>query len=216
MPKQEAQLGSFSSYTLISKTRLALAVRNQGRLEEATNLQSQILNSSNNSTTTSKDQYQLLKIRLHLGRTLQLMGESEAAIQEIHTALKGQAGTLGEDHSDAYAILVKFSDLLQQEGFLPEAVEYHAAAVSKCEATLGDSHIETLTAVYWLATHWMMDGRFSEAEAHLQRVYTGIVEAKGENHWSAQRARLLLQCWGNYSEQKQREADEEGPSDAEP
>ena len=216
VPKQEAQLGRFHSYTLISKTRLALVVRNQGRLEEARYLQSEVLNSSNDSTTTIKDQYELLKIRIHLSRTLQLMKESEAAIQEIHTALEGQAAILGEDHSDAYAILSKLPEFLQHQGFLPEAMEYHAAAVSKCEATLGKSHIETLTAVYWLATHWMLDGRFSEADAHLQRVYTGIVEATGEDHWSAQRARFLLERWRNYTEQRKREADEEAPSDAEP
>ena len=81
-------------------------------------------------------------------------------------------------------------------------MEYHAAAVSKCEATLGKSHIETLTAVYWLATYWMLDSRFSEADAHLQGVYTGLVEARGKDHWSAQRARLLLKRWGKYMEQK--------------
>ncbi|KAL9075020.1 MAG: hypothetical protein Q9161_001951 [Pseudevernia consocians] len=216
VPKQQATLGRFHSLTLVSKTRLALAVRNQGRLEEAKDIQSEILNSSNDSTSTFKDQYQLLKVRIHLGRTLQLMGESEAAIQEVHTALEGQAATLGDDHSDAYAILDKLSNLLQQEGFLPEAVEYHAAAVSKCEATLGESHIKTLTAVYWLASHWMLDGRFSEADAHLQRVYRGIVEVKGEEHWSAQRARCLLEGWKKYMEQMQQEADEEAPSDAEP
>ena len=217
VPRQETQLGRFHSNTLISKTRLALAVRNQGRLEETKELQTEILNSSNDSPNISKDHsYELLKIRIHLGRTLQLMGETEAAIQEIHTALEGQAATLGEDHSDAYAILTKLPDLLQQDGFLPEAMEYHAAAVSKCEATLGSSHIETLTAMYWLATYWMLDGRFSEADAHLQRVYTGIVEARGEDHWSAQRARLLSKRWGDYMEEKRREADEASSSDTEP
>ena len=216
VPKQEAQFGSFHSHTLISKTRLALAVRDQGRLEESKDLQTGILNSSNDSATISKDHsYELLKIRIHLGRTLQLMGASEAAIREIHAALEGQAATLGEDHSDAYAILGKLPEFLRQEGFLPEAVEYHAAAVSKCEANLGESHIETLTAVYWLATCWMVDGRFGEADAQLQRVYTGITEAMGEDHWSVQRARLLLKRWTNYKEEMQREADEEALSDTE-
>ena len=95
-------------------------------------------------------------------------------------------------------------------------MEYHAAAVSKCEATLGESHIGTLTAVYWLATYWILDGHFGEADAHLQRVYTGIVEAGGEDDRSAQRARLLLKRWTNVMEQKQRDADEESPSDTEP
>ncbi len=216
VPKQEAQLGNFHPHTLQGKIRLALAVRNQGRLEETKSLQSEILNSSNESPTTSKDHsYHLLKLRIHLGSTLQLMGASEAAFQEIRTALEGQAATLEEDHPDAFAILTGLSVLLQQEGFLPEAEKYHAAAVSRCEATLGESHIETLTAVYWLATHWIEVDRFSEADALLQRVSTGIVEAKGEDHWSAQRMHRLLRHWRNYMEQQQREADEETPSDTE-
>ena len=216
VPKQESLLGRLLSYTLISKIRLVLAIRNQGRLEEAKDLLSKTLDSANDSPLPLKHQYELVKIRIHLGRTLQLMGESEAAIQEIHTVLDGQAATLGENHSYAYAILVKLPWMLQENGFSSEALEHLVAAVSKCEATLGDSHIETLTAVYWVAVYRILDGRFSEADAHLQRVYTGIVEARGEDDWIAHRARNLLEHWKNYKEQKQREVDEEATSDAEP
>ena len=214
VPTQEAQLGEFHSHTLISKTRLALAVRGQGRLEEARLLLSDILKSSETSNTTSQDHScHLLKIRIHLGRTLRLMGADEAASQEILSLLKGQASTLTEDHSDAFAILISLSCLLQEDGFLPEAEGYHTALVSECEATLGESHMETLTAVYWLATHWMQAGRFSEANDLLQRVHTGIIEARGEDDWCTQRADLLLRHWREHVEAKQREVEEDSASD---
>lgn len=68
----------------------------------------------------------------------------------------------------------------------------------------------------WLATHWMQVGRFSEADALLQRVSKGVTEVMGEDHWSTQRAHLLLRHWNKHMEWKQREADEETPSDTEP
>lgn len=97
---------------------------------------------------------------------------------------------------------------------MPEAMEFHAAAVLEGEAILGSSHIETLTAMYWLAIYWILEGRFSDADAYLQRVYIDIVEAKGEDHWSAQRARILLKRWRYYMD-RVREADEAVSSDTE-
>ena len=217
IPKQEAQLGEFHSGTLIAKIRLTLAIQNQGRLEETKSLLSEILDSSKGSTDTSMDHlYHLLKIRILLGHTLQMMGASKAAIQEIHRVLEGQATTLEDDHADAFGMLTMLPCLLQQYGFLLEAEKHFAAAVLDCEATLGESHIETLTALYWLATLEMLADRFGEADALLQRVSTGIIEARAEGHWSTQRVQLLLTHWSNYKESKQREADEEAASNEEP
>ena len=214
VPMQEAQLGEFHSNTLTSKERLALAIRNQGRLEETKSFLSKILNSSKNSATTSVDRsYRLLKLRIHLASTLQMMGASEDAIQEIRNILEGQATTLEEEYAHAWAMMTMLSCLLQQYGFSLEAEKYYAASVLKCEATLGKSHMETLTALYWLATLEMLAGRFSEADALLQRVSSGIIEARGESHWSTQRFHLLLTHWDNYRESKQLEADERPMSD---
>ena len=214
IPRQESQLGAFHSSTLISKARLALAVRNLGRLEETKSFLSDILNSSKDSTTTVIDHsYRLLKLQIYLARTLQMMDASEASLQEIRTVLEGQAAALEASHADAYAVLTILPCLLEQDGFLPEAEKYHAAAALECKATLGESHIETLTARYWLATYGMLLGRFSDADAFLQQVSSGITEAHGEGHWITQRVQLLVTHWTNYKESKLREADEEAPDD---
>ena len=140
---------------------------------------------------------------------------SEAALQEIHTVLKSQAATLEASHADAFAVLTILPCLLEQDGFLPEAEKYHTAAASKCEATLGESHIETLTARYWLATYGMLVGRFSDADALFEQVSTGITEAHGEAHWITPRVQNLVTHWSNYKESKLAEAEEETPNDGE-
>ena len=208
VPRQQTQLGMLHSNTLRSQMRLALAIRKQGHLDEARSLQSKILDTAHQFTANPKDHsYGLVKLRIHLSRTLQLMGTIEAAQQEIRGTLEGQAAILDLDHSDAYSVLIGLSWMLREDGFLEEAERYHVGAISKCEAELGGLHIQTLTAVYWLATHQMHSDRFSEAEVLLQKVSTGIGKLRGDDHWTTRRVHLLLKHWKTFVEGKQREAE---------
>lgn len=196
--QREAQLGKLHSSTLQTTTALVVALRNQGRPEEARSLQSNLLDIC--GPASPRDRYRVLELRVQFCHTLRLIDDPlshNVALEMLRTVLQVQTATaLESDQVDAHQILTRLPELLEGCALTAHAREYFASELLSQQREGPSPSTRVATIKYWLAAIHTVEGQAKgEAESLLNSAWEDLTEIMGEDHWISRRLALLLDFW---------------------
>jgi eukaryotic-like serine/threonine-protein kinase len=199
---RESVLGSDHHDTLKSRSSLAAAYREAGRLFDAIELQRATLKRL--ESTLAPDHPDTLTSRHNLAVAYHSAGRLSEAIALFEATLKFRETALGPDHPDTLtsrnAVAVAYSSV----GRLPEAIALDVETLRRRVSVLGSDHPDTLKTRNNLAVKYYRAGRYSEAIAHCEMTLKHREMKLGPDHPNTLDSRdslaLNYQAVGRFSE----------------
>ncbi|KGO45689.1 Tetratricopeptide-like helical [Penicillium expansum] len=143
METNNTNLGKDHPDTLVSIANLALTYRNQGRWEEAEQLQEQVIEIC--KTTLGGDHPDTLASMTNLALTYRNQGRWEEAEQLQEQVIETYKTTLGEDHPDTLASITTLASMYMKKGRLEEAEQLDLQVKEIRKTQLGEHHPDTLS-----------------------------------------------------------------------
>ena len=183
-------LGQTHPDTLTTRSNLAYAYQDAGRLEEAIPLfertladREQILGETHPDTLTA---------RSNLAAAYHDAGRLAEAIPLFERALADREQILGEAHPDTLACRNNLAMAYRAAGRLAEAIPLLERSLADFEQILGHTHPHTLASRNNLASAYQDAGRLAEAIPLFERTFTGFEQTLGETHPSTLTSRNNL------------------------
>ncbi|KAF4621764.1 hypothetical protein D9613_012112 [Agrocybe pediades] len=191
--------------TLNSMHKLALCLRNLGKLAEAEEmfskviaLQTNILGDNHPSTLAS---------RHNLGSLYIEKGQWEEAKAILLKVLEASTRVFGEENMDTLDSMHQLAHCLQNQGKLAEAEKIYSKVIALGTKILGDDHPSTLTSRNNLGSLYAEQGQWEKAKAILIPVVEACTRVFGEENMDTLYSMHgLARCLQNQG--KQAEAEE--------
>jgi tetratricopeptide (TPR) repeat protein len=176
----EDTLGPENDVTMTTRTNLAQAYHEEGRLDQAIELHSR--NLSGRELMLGTDHPQTLTSRHNLAYAYQAMGRLEEAIALDTRTLADRERVLGPDHQDTLASRLNLASAHEMAGRLNEAIELYTRILADYERVLGPDHPDTLTSRNNLAGAYQAVGRLDEAIEMFTRTLADGERVLGPDH----------------------------------
>ncbi len=176
-------LGDQALDTLAAVNQLALLLKAQGKLAEATPLFELAL--SGTQVHLGPNHADVMPILNNLASLLRMQGKYEEAEPLYRRALRTRKEFLGDTHPDTLMSQNNLSFLLFQKAgdeALAEAQGLALMAVSGREKVLSPTHPDTLESVFNLACVLMAQKKYKESQLHFRRALIGREVALGRSH----------------------------------
>ena len=153
----ERVLGPDHSSTLTIRTRLASALRSQGRIREAIQIFEEALAGLRRSPLPSTHP-EIVGVLHGLGQSLSLAGRHADAEGRFTEALNAAKKIYGDEGENIARILLSLSNAQADSGRRKEAQETLRRAMDMTASIHGERSLAWLTALISLGTHAMQDG----------------------------------------------------------
>jgi eukaryotic-like serine/threonine-protein kinase len=157
----QAKLGADHPDTLASRSSLALAYTDAGRIEDAIKLGEAIL--KQHETNLGPDHSATLASRDNLGATYREAGRIDDAIKLHETTLKLRETRFGPDHPDTLTSRSNLAGTYREAGRIDDAISLDAVTLKLRETKLGPDHPDTLTTRTNLGAAYATAGRLEDA-----------------------------------------------------
>ena len=155
-------LGHEHPDTLTFMAVLASKYQSQGRLEEAEDLDVQVMETR--KRVLGPEHPDTLTSMADLASTYRSQSRLEEA-GELHVqAMEARKRVLGLEHPDTLTSMAGLASTYRSQGRLEEAGELHVQAMEARKRVLGPGHPDTLTSMADLASIYRSQGRLEEAE----------------------------------------------------
>ena len=168
---RERVLGETHPNTLATRTHLASAYKEAGRLDEAISLlertlpyRERILGETHPDTLTTRN---------NLAHAYRVAGRLDEAIPLLERTLADFERVRGETHPKTLAVRNNLAGVYYEAERLDEAVPLLERTLADCERVLGETHPKTLAARSNLAGLYRTVGRLDEAERLRHRTEPG-------------------------------------------
>jgi tetratricopeptide (TPR) repeat protein len=173
-------LGEENPSTLTSMNNLAMVLSDQGKYEQAEEMQRQALGLQ--ETVLGKEHPGTLRSMNNLATILRDQGKYEQAEEMQCQALRLQETVLGKEHPQTLMSMNNLAMVLRDQGKYEQAEEMQRQALGLQETVLGKEHPETLTSMNNLAGVLRDQGKHEQAE-EMQRQALGLQETVlGKEH----------------------------------
>jgi tetratricopeptide (TPR) repeat protein len=195
-------LGEGHPSTLASMSNLAVVLRDQGKYEQAEEMQRQALGL--HETALGKDHPDTLRCMNSLALVLRGQGKYEQAEEMHRQALGLQETALGEDHPDTLTSMDNMALALRYQGKYEQAEEMQRQTLGLQETVLGKDHPDTLASMNNLALVLRDQGKYEQAE-EMWRQTLGLQETVlGKEHpetlTSMNNLAMVLRDQGKYEQ----------------
>jgi tetratricopeptide (TPR) repeat protein len=157
----EQRLGPDHPDTLSSRSNLALAYRDAGRISEAITMHEQIL--AVRERTLGPDHRDTLRSRHGLVDSFAAAGRASEAITLYKRTLADQERILGPDHPDTWRLRNDLACAYADTGCTDEAITLHEQTLAGFERTLGPDHSYTSRSRRSLVRAYRAAGREEDA-----------------------------------------------------
>ncbi len=175
-----ALLGVDHTLTLTAEGHLALAIREQGRHEEARKLQERIL--STRQLEPASDPLVMLQETCRLAWTLKECGRSSEALGLYKEAVDQLRIVAGSDASDTLSAMGELAVVLRAMGDLTSARHLHEEVVAVRRRDLGRDDPQTLRAISNLAVTTEEQGDLAYTRELLEGVVADTQRVLGDDH----------------------------------
>jgi eukaryotic-like serine/threonine-protein kinase len=175
-----ATLGADHPDTLTSRSNLAAALRDAGRVPEAIALDEETLKLR--TTTLGPDHVDTLKSRNNLAQKYVDAGRLKEGIELFESTLKLYEAKLGPDDLLTFMCRHNLANAYGSVGRLADGIALHEQNVKINETTLGPDHPDTLSARDSLAVAYARSGRPADAVALLEAILPLREQKLGPDH----------------------------------
>jgi tetratricopeptide (TPR) repeat protein/cellulose biosynthesis protein BcsQ len=183
-------LGEDHPDTLASKTNLADALCQQGRLDEAQFLDECIVEAR--ARILGSEHPDTLSARAHLAVTLGLQGRPSDALALQDGVLETYTRLSGPEHLQTLAAKAARADLLRQRGDLQQARAAQEQVLAARKRLLGAEHADTLRSQTALAHTLLQMQDMGAARSLLDAVLQACLRQLGPDHPDTRKAREQL------------------------
>ena len=190
LPDYERVLGKSHPDILRSRTHLAIAYQEAGRLDEAIPLLERIL--ADSERVLGADDPDTLAFRNNLATAYQDAGRLDEAIPLLERTLADSERVLGADDPNILRSRNNLAAAYREAGRLDEAIPLLERSLADFERVLGADHPDTLTSRNKLAGAYQEAGRLDEAIPLLERSLADSEQVLGETHPGTLRSRNNL------------------------
>jgi tetratricopeptide (TPR) repeat protein len=165
---------------LTSMAKLASTYWDQGRWEEAEELEVQIMETS--KAKLGADHPDTLASMANLASTYRDHGRWEKAKKLEVQVMETSKAKLGADHPSTLASMANLASIYRAQGRWKEAEKLEVQVMETSKAKLGVDHPDTLASMASLASIYRDQGRWEEAEAMYERAVQGKEKVLGPEH----------------------------------
>lgn len=173
-------LGNEHRDTLRSRHDLAIALREAGRLAEATALLEQ--NLAARERVLGYDHPDTLQSRHDLAFAYRDVGRLTDAVSLFGQTLAARERVLGSDHPDTLQSSADLAGSYRKAGRLTEAIALHQRTLAARQRALGAQHPAVLQSQHDLAAAYREAGRLAEATRLLEQTSAARELLLGEDH----------------------------------
>ncbi len=188
----ERVLGDTHPQTLTSRSNLAVAYDDAGRLDEAIRLYERTL--ADAERVLGDDQPQTLTSRSNLAYAYHMAGRQDEAIALFERTLAERERILGDTHPDTLTSRGNLAVAYDDAGRLDEAISLAERTLADAERVLGDIPPLTLTSRNNLAYAYRAAGRLDEAIPLYERTLADRERILGDTHPDTLGSRNNLAC----------------------
>jgi tetratricopeptide (TPR) repeat protein len=171
-------LGAKHTSTLVSLANLAEQLRERRRLDEARELQEEVL--AGMREAVGDDHPYTLTAKNNLAGTLAAQGDVNGA-RRLHEQILDARRNARGDQPSTVASLINLGTLLREGGDLTGALELHEEAVAEARRTSGDTHPDTLSAINALGMTRGRSGDLAGARELHEEAYAGARRVFGSD-----------------------------------
>jgi serine/threonine protein kinase len=177
---REAALGPEHPDTLTSRSNLAAALRDAGKVSEAIALDEATLKSR--MSKLGPDHVDTLKSRNNMALKYVDVGRIKEAIELYESTLKLYEAKLGRDHPLTFMCRHNLGNAYQAAGRMADGIALHEQNVEINATKLGPDHPDTLDARDSLAVAYDRAGRHADAIAIHEVILPGREKKLGPDH----------------------------------
>ncbi|KAJ5651966.1 hypothetical protein N7507_009392 [Penicillium longicatenatum] len=187
--------GHGSEMALESQEMLAIAYRNQGRLEEAKQLGVQVMEAR--KSKLGEDHPDTLTSIANLASTYWNQGRWEEAEQLFVQVVETSKSKLGEDHPNTLTSIANLAWTYWNQGQWKEAEQLFMQVMEARKSKLGEDHPDTLNSMANLASTWKSLGHDIKAIDLLRNCLTKQRDKLGSTHPDTLSTFQTLLVWEN-------------------
>jgi tetratricopeptide (TPR) repeat protein len=174
------QFGEMHPNTVAAMQDLAVALRKQGDLVGARDLQEKVL--AVRKRALGSDHIDTLAAMNNLAQTLYVQGDRTAAHELQGNVLALSRRVLGEEHPNTLSSMQGFAVMLRARGDFPGARDLQEQVLAVRQRVLGSDHIDTLAAMNNLAQTLRDQGDLDEARGLQENVLAARRRVLGKEH----------------------------------
>jgi serine/threonine protein kinase len=173
-------IGSDAPETLCSMHNLALVLRQQGKLEEARQLNEELL--GQRRKVLGEDHPATLAVVGNLAEVLRHQGKLEEAQQLNEELLERERKVLRDAHPLTLSTMNNLACVLSDQGKWLEARSLHEEVLALRRRVLREEHPDTLASMYNLADVAQGLGQLEEARRRFDEVLVRMRRLQGDRH----------------------------------
>ncbi|KAF8598777.1 TPR-like protein [Ceratobasidium sp. AG-I] len=179
-------LGNEHTATLACMHNLAAAFQQQGRLEEAVRLMTEVVEvikrvQGHEHPSTLASMHNLAIAY----RDQKRWQEAEALFLEV---IEVEKRVIGAEHSHTLASMQQLASTYRRQGRLSEAEALEVVVLETTQRMQGREHPDTLVAMFHLAVIFEAQGKLREAESLMVEVVNLSKKVRGESHVETQKS----------------------------